>query len=293
MKKNFLLLVCALLPITLVAQEKKTTPTDTIIHVNGRKYIIKEKNKTLNIKVYGKTQKGDTIADDMIYEATYNDEQATERRFEFSTPFSKNKKRNVFRPHYSGIYIGYSELNDNFGPGNAPGVNLNFAQSGEFGFNLFNFSLKFLNNNNWGLTSGLGLSFSTFRLNGNYAFVDNDGTTILKKGDNNIVYGISRIKYIAYRLPICVEWQQSRRNLFLSSGFEIENRVHVRSKAKVNDHETTLGRGMNVYPLGANFILQGGYNNIGFYMRYSITTLFRDNQGPEIRPWSMGISWYW
>ena len=77
MKKQLIILSLALLPIIGIAQNndnENSLPADTTVVIKGRKYVIHEAEKKLNIKVYGKTQRGDTIKDAMIYEATFNDE---------------------------------------------------------------------------------------------------------------------------------------------------------------------------------------------------------------------------
>src|SRR5574344_2830692 len=126
MKKPFFILLLVLLPLIGTAQnDNRSLPTDTTVIIKGRKYIIKEADKKLNIKVYGKTQRGDTIQDDMVYEATYNDEQTTERRFEFSMPFQKKRQNKTNSVSIlTGIYLGYCQLNSDFGFGGSDAVDL-------------------------------------------------------------------------------------------------------------------------------------------------------------------------
>jgi hypothetical protein len=33
-----------------------------------------------------------------------------------------------------------------------------------------------------------------------------------------------------------------------------------------------------------------GYNGVGVYVNYSLSSLFKDGEGPELYPWSAGLS---
>jgi hypothetical protein len=297
MAKCILMGMLMLMPICGMSQQTDTIPSNTTLFVKGRKFVISEANKTLNIKVYGKTEKGDTIADDKVYEATYNDEQTTERRFLFSTPFSKWKEKNnaSFEPHSAGIYIGYCELNDGFGIGNSNKVNLNLAHSWEIGLNLFNGYLGLTHNGHWGLTSSFGWAYRSFRLEGNNAFrVNGDNITTVQAGTADNVYTESRLRYNCWRLPLAIEWQNKiGKRLFVSAGIEPEWRFKVQSKACVNGNKATLDKGLNIYPFGANALLQAGYGSFGFYLRSSLFNLFKSNYGPKLYPCSFNVAWYW
>jgi hypothetical protein len=295
MKKHLLFLAFILLPLIGQAQqENKPLPTDTTIIIKGRKYIIREADKKLNIKVYGKTQRGDTIADDMIYEATYNDEQTTERRFEFSFPFQKPRHRYSFDAHNQGIYIGYGDLYQNFGIAGSSAFELRESRTWEIGINLFSGHWHISNDGHWGATTSLGWGYRSFRLDDNYAFNDINGKLVVSEGSDNNVYSESRLRYNFLRLPICVEWQTYvRGRVFFSAGVEPEWRYRIKSKAKVNGANQTLGSDLYVHPIGLNALLQGGVNNIGFYARCSMTQLFEKDKGPKAYPFSFGIMWYW
>lgn len=296
MKKSVLVWLLALLPLFGMAQQTDTISSDTTVFVKGRKLIIHEADKTLNIKVYGKTEKGDTIADDKVYEATYNDEQTTERRFLFSTPFSnwKTKKDARFDPHNQGIYIGYCEMNDAFGLGNADNVNLRLSRSWEIGLNLISGHVDLSHDGHWGFTSSLGWGYRSFRLDGNAAFRENDGVTTIQDGTAGNMYSESRLRYNFFRLPLAIEWQDKiGERLFVSAGIEPEWRYGVQSKGHINGNKAIFDRELNVYPVGANALLQGGYGDIGFYARCSLIKMFKSNHGPKIYPCSFGIVWYW
>ena len=297
MKTKLLLIAFAWLPLFAAAQEIQPEPvstTDTTVYINGRKYVIKENDNKLNIKVFGETSKGDTINDDMIYEATYNDEQTTERRFEFSVPFMKQKSHDSDQIcWFNEISLGFSGLSGSFGMGDNDVADLKYSRSHEINVNLLSGRFHLTEDGHWLFTPGIRWNYSTYRLNGNYAFVDNDGVTSVAHGTVDTEYAVSRLRYNAFRFPVAMQWQSSERHsrLVLQAGLEPEWRFKIRSWSKVNGDKEVLGRDMNVYPLGLNVFAKATFCKLGFYVRCSTTNMFRDNQGPKLYPWSWGLVW--
>jgi hypothetical protein len=293
MKKILFLLALAILPLIGEAQEKSdTVASDTTVIIKGRKYVIREADKKLNIQVYGKTQRGDTIKDDMVYEATYNDEQTTERRFTFSTPFNKQRVFG-FEPHNAGIYVGYAQLTDNVGPWRSCAIDLRNAASWEIGFNLISGHKQLSASGHWGVTASVGWGVRWFRLDCNEAFRRVDGSAVVQSGSDENKYSESRLICHFMRFPFCLEWQTKGGGLFASAGVEPEWRYCVKSKAKVNGGTHTLEHDMYVNTVGLNALLQAGYEDFGFYLRCSMTRLFESNKGPKCYPFSFGLVWYW
>lgn len=296
MKKTLSIALFLTLGLSGMAQEtNKPQPasSDTVIYAKGRKFVINEADKKLNVKVYGKTAKGDTISDDMVYEATYNDEQTTERRFEFSIPFYKKKQYHYFESHAAGFYMGFCEMNDNFGLGNSDKVNLTLSHSWELGLNLISGKIKLTNDGHWGITSALGWGYRAFRLDGNYAFREKDGTTIIDAGSTGNEYAVSKLRYYFWRLPISLEWQTKiGSRLFIAGGLEPEWRFAIKSRGRLNGDKATFDRNLNVYPIGLNTLFQAGYGDVGCYLRCSIDKMFKNNHGPKIFPCSFGMMLY-
>ena len=215
-------------------------------------------------------------------------------------PFVKRKNYYRFEPHIAGIYMGYTRLSDGINFNTPNGLDVNANKSWEIGFNLFQGSLTLSRDRQWGITTGLGWGYRSFRLGGNYAFRQTDGITNIVPGiPDEEVYSKSRLRYFYFRIPVTLEWQKkfSHSNghgpLFFSAGLEAEIRHGVKSKAKVNGHKENLSNNLNVHPIGINLLAQAGYGDIGVYLRYSTYSLFEHKKGPELYPYSFGLCWYW
>ena len=301
MKKELIIFTLLLCPLLGIAQEKgQTIPSDTTVFIKGRKYMIHEADKKLNIKVYGKNTSGDTIPDDMIYEATYNDEQTTERRFEFSTPFSRNKNRKpLFKSHDDGFFFGYAGLKDGFLSGH-DAVDLQDAYSWEIGFNFISSCMPITYDGHWGMSFNVNWGYRSFRLDGNYAFLKNNDITTITAGTEDNKYSDCRLRYNFFRIPVRLEyqarfawWHSYKQSGAISLGLEPEIRYRIQSKGKINGQSHTLEKNLNVNSIGINAVAAVGYGDIAFYARQSITPLFKDNQGPKMYPTSFGIILFW
>jgi len=297
MNLKLIALLFILAPLAGIAQE--VNPQDTILYVGNRKYVIKENDRKIRIKVFEEIEAGDTIKNDQIFEGVYRDGQSTEQRISVSVPFVRKKTthyRGYFEPHSSGIYVGYSHLGDGFlGFGSSDDVDLLASKTWEWGINLFDGALRL--SRNFGLTAGLGFGYNSFRIDGNRAFVEGaDGITSIVDAPEDVTYTKSRLRYYHFRLPVSLEFQQKfgwRGPLFFSVGAELEARMGTKSKAKIDGSKKTMSKDLNVRPLGVNLLVQAGYSNWGFYCRYSMLSLFEKNKGPEMYPYSFGIQWYW
>lgn len=297
--KQILLLLFMLAPLAGIAQEN-TASQDTTLYVNGRKIVIKDRGDKIKVRLYEASSKGDTISNEQIFEGVYlNGQKSESRTILTGLPFVKNKKKsNRFEPHASGFYVGYTQMSNNFltfSPSNR--IDLNAAHAWEFGINLFTGSHAFGATKNWGVTIGLGWGYRTMRLEGNNALLKVDGITGVYPGmAGEPEYNKSRLRYLYFRIPLSLEWQtrlNGRGPLFFAVGPEAEIRHGIRSKTKIDGDAETLGRGMNVRPLGINLLAQAGYGDIGVYMRYSTYGLFEKNKGPVVYPFSFGLCWYW
>lgn len=284
------------LPLAMMAQE---TTKESTVYVDGQKIVVRRSNNKIKVKVYEETIKGDTIENDQIFEGVYLDGQSTERRMVVSIPFvtKKNTKKKSYRfePHAAGVYIGYSRLYDDKSFSKPGYMDMQLSKSWEIGINLFEGSIPLTRNRHWGITTGLGWGYTSFRLDNHMAINEIDGITGIFITPEAI-YDQSRLRYNFFRLPVVLEWQKrvnGYKPFFLSAGAEAEVRYGIKSKVKIDGQSRTIAKDLNAHPLGINLLAQGGYSNIGLYARYATSSLFEKNKGLELYPFSLGIFWHW
>lgn len=96
--------------------------------------------------------------------------------------------------------MGYTRLSDGINFNTPDGLNINANKSWEIGFNLFQGSLTLSRDRQWGITTGLGWGYRSFRLGNNYAFRQIDGVTGIVPGvPDEEVYTKSRLRYFYFR----------------------------------------------------------------------------------------------
>lgn len=295
--KQIILACMMLLPFMGITAQKSVTKRQTTVNSTGDSIIIVKGDGDVKIKVYEETTDGSTKQEEEVFEGVYLTRINSDRPSILDAlPFAP-KKRNHFDPHTGGLYIGFSRLSDDFYSFGSTGkASLDASKSWEIGANLFTSYLTISRDRHWGMTFGLGWGYRSFRLDGNQAFLKENGATGIFAGDDETVYNKSRLRYFHFRIPISIEWQtriNGRRPIFFAAGPEIEIRHGIKSMAKVNGHKETLGKGMYVHPVGINILAQAGYGNLGFYLRYSTYGLFEKGKGPDVCPMSFGACWYW
>ena len=154
---------------------------------------------------------------------------------------------------------------------------------------------NFKKNPHWGINLGVSWGYRSFNIDGNYALLKENGTSIFTAGNEDTSYNKSRLRHFFFRVPVLMEWQQrvGRNKVFFNAGPEFEIRHSVKSFSHINGgKKKTVGKGMYVQPVGINLLAQAGYGNIGIYLRYSTYGLFQKDKGPEVSPYSFGVAWY-
>ena len=291
-----------------LAQTTDNHPERTKVEAHGDSIIIVKGKNNVRIKLYEQTGNGNEPYETEIYDGVYL-EQTDEKQRSFldALPFIPNKKNNNrYEPHIASIYIGFARLPEQipeFSAGKA--IPLNLGLSWEFGFNLIGSGFPF-KNPHWGLNYGLGWGYRSFSIDGNRALVKYDGFSALENGgirpgatpgtEEEISYSSSRLRHFFFRIPIQIEVQKRfhRHPLFFSFGPEVEIRHGIKSFTHINGgKKQRIGRDMYVNPVGVNLLVQAGYGDIGFYLRYSAIPLFQTDKGPDAVPYSFGLCWYW
>jgi len=236
-------------------------------------------------------------------------------------PFCKNKKK--YNGHWAGIEIGISgyvtpDFNMNFNPA-YPYMNMNTARSVTVNLNPFELNVN-LYKNHIGFTTGLGFQISNYYFTGNYVMLK-DSTAIVayKVQDtqgNYVNLKVNKMVVSYLNLPLFFEYQTNpyRRlsSFHITLGVIAGVRIGSYTKQVYTDkagtyflvddkgnkvatynveHNMVNDRGayhLNPFKLDAAFRV--GWSHINLFSTYSITQLFQKNQGPELYPFTVGIT---
>jgi hypothetical protein len=284
------------------------TPSDTTFLFNNKLIKVEEGNDQIKVKVYNVGTVNDTASDKQLYEGIYSNGKSYEKWTVMEDlgvqlpAFLTGKKQHTsssytMTAHWAGFGIGYSNFTDgSLHMTNVDGVTLKADQSTEWFINLFQHILP-LYRNKLGLTTGLGMSWYTFRLDDNTHLVDVNGVTGVYPAPAGINYQYSRLKVVYLTIPALLEWQPFEgraHSIYLSAGVVAGIKTFSSYKVSYNDAsgnnvEAVEAHGLNTNPLNISYMGQVGKGCISVYAKYSPTNLFQSDKGPSVKIVSLGL----
>lgn len=216
----------------------------------------------------------------------------------------KRNKSDRFDGHWGGFEMGINGyLNKDMGfdilEDDYKFLELRYEKSINVSLNFFEQNFNLIGKN-FGLTTGLGFEWNNYRFDDNIKIGrDNTGIT----GDSLFVTGVNYTKsklVVNYlTLPILFEYQTNRfanKNSFhITAGVLTGVRIGAHTKMAYNDgaKQKDKFRDKNDYdinPFKFDLTARIGWGKVNLYANYSLTTLFKDNRGPELYPFAMGIT---
>jgi hypothetical protein len=238
-----------------------------------------------------------------------------------TVPFGCKKHR--FNGHWAGVDFGWngyvnSDFNMDF-PLNQQYMNLNAARSLMVNLNPFELNLN-IAGNKFGLVSGLGFQLSNYYFSGNYTLDDNGPSLTAYRLYNSagalVPMEINKL-YVSYlTLPVIFEFQTNARcrlnSFHVGAGVIGGVRLCSYQKQKLTtwdqplylkddqgnlvgsftpDEQKVKNKGqyfLNPFKVDAAFRV--GWSFLNFFATYSITEMFQENKGPEVYPYTVGIT---
>lgn len=302
--KKIVIIIALLLPVSIMVASP-SVPPDTTFHYDNRKVVITEKNNEMNITVYRQNEQGDTIQNRKIYEGVFTDERNIERvyenTFDIFVPdiFKPKSKRRPSRSHWEGFGVGFSNLPNGLNFDGELASITNVSRSLQYNLNLIGKSWRMGNSNFTGIV-GMGIQFNAIHWQKNKAIEVADYKTVVTTTDPGNEYRRSRLHYTCLTFPFLIEtnWNVSRGSyFFLNAG--VVGKVKTASSSKIwyNDengrkHKTKLPGDLNIHPVTVDLLVQGGFNDFGFFVSYAPFNLFRNNKGPDANPATFGLQLY-
>jgi hypothetical protein len=236
-------------------------------------------------------------------------------------PFCHEKKK--FNGHWAGIDLGVSgyatpDFDMNFNPA-YPYMNMNTARSLTVNLNPFELNVN-LYKNKIGFTTGLGFQISNYNFTGNYVMLQDSTALVAYKVQdikgNPVNLKVNKMVVSYLNLPLFFEYQtnQYRRisSFHLSLGVIAGVRIGSYTKQVYDDkedtyflvddkgnkvatydveHYTVHNRGayhLNPFKLDASCRI--GWSHLNLFGTYSISRMFQKDQGPELSPFTVGIT---
>lgn len=218
------------------------------------------------------------------------------------------KRRKKFRGHWQGFELGMNNfLDSDFAFGPAVGdeyMDLHTGKSWNVNLNILEFNLGLIGNS-VGLVTGLGFEFNDYRF-------DNPITIVKDAANNNVIipfdYSVeflppiypekSKLSTTYLTVPLLLEFQvpnANKKNRFYVSGGIIGG-LKVGSKTKVvyrtngAKQKDKVRDDFNLSPFRYGVTARVGVGPLKLFGNYYLTPLFEKNKGPELYPFTIGLT---
>ncbi|PIP53765.1 MAG: hypothetical protein COX07_08935 [Bacteroidetes bacterium CG23_combo_of_CG06-09_8_20_14_all_32_9] len=271
MKKFTVILAVVLFSTTLFAQEKKDTTT---FKVGKTTFIIISENDDV-IKI----ENGDTI--------DVSDE-------------NDSCKKNKFNGHWGGFDIGLNGFlnnNNSFSLDSSDQyLNLNQAKSWHFSLNFAEFNIGLVKKY-VGLVSGLGLQFNNYRFDKNISLIG-DSAKLTYYNDAVLKFQKNKMIVTYLTIPLLLEFNipvnEGKDNVHFSAGVIGGLRIgtHIKQVFEINGNTSKEKVREDFHLSPITYALTGrlGYNGVSVFVNYNLSSLLKSGEGPEVYPWSAGLS---
>lgn len=175
-------------------------------------------------------------------------------------------------------------------------MELDYSKSFNFQFNLgqHNFHLykKYIN-----LVTGIGFDFARYEFN-NKTRLNADSSFTWGKVDSTagFSYSKNRFKSTYVTVPLILDFNTSKNtnnNFHISAGVVGKYLLRGKTKQVYNEENHTIKNirkdNYNLNPFRFDAYASIGYRNVTVYAQYALNQMFKNNQGPELYPFSIGI----
>lgn len=213
----------------------------------------------------------------------------------------KKKHKKKFNPHWAGLQVGLNNyLTPDFSLVLPPGeeyMDLNTGKSWAWNINVADVGIGF-GTSYVGLGTGLGFEFINYNFDGQNSIMKDDATGNIVEYVPAYAGFITKSKMnIAYiTAPLMLEFQipTGRKRFYISAGVLGSLKMWSNTKIKyteAGDNSKEKNKSdFNLSPLRWGVMAQVGYGGVGVFANYYMTSLFKPGKGPELYPFSMGLS---
>lgn len=203
---------------------------------------------------------------------------------------------NKFNGHWEGMEFGFNAFDkpdySMYNAADKDFMSLNQGKSLEFNFNFYELNIG-LCKNYVGLVSGMGLSFNNYRFEDPYTLLKGQFMTEpVHLNPENLAKTKLAITYL--NVPLLLEFQipvnQHEGRLFVNAGIVGGVKIGSHTKVKYGDKKDKDRSGFNLNSFKYAATARIGYKDICLFANYSLTPLFESGKGPELTPFTIGIS---
>lgn len=299
------------------ASESTIAPNNNIkANISGAaKLHYVENGKTETISQHGtynieRTATYNEATGDTTYNYSLNYDNNVVQRNNTTYKFHKRNECSRFCLNYGSLGIGFNSLGVNSSnnyknsdnlynydmsvniPQKSISVNLNFA---EVSYNILKDRVGFM--------LGVGITWNNYKFDENVRIIntgDNLVETYKMIGDSTINYKMSKMTTFNINVPLLLEFRipvnkccdEIRIGGGVIGGYTLNSYTKNAYTDKVTNNNTKYWGKLNgvTAPLSLSAMAYVGWNSVKVFAQYQFTGLFKENQGPSIYPFTVGIA---
>jgi len=205
---------------------------------------------------------------------------------------------------YEGIDLGVNGLmnsgamNANL-TGSARNLDLDYSGSWNMHLNIVEKQMS-IYKKQVNIITGLGIDYNGYRFNAKNVKLTNDVTNNQIRFDsvNNRELTKNKLRVSSIEVPLMIGFATSKKNP--DKGFKVAVGVIgsyiYNSKYKLNftedkaSTEQVIKDNFHLRPFNVKATARVGYKGLMLFANYSLLSMFKDGQGPDVRPFEIGIS---
>jgi hypothetical protein len=213
---------------------------------------------------------------------------------------ASKKKKKKFKPHWAGFEVGLNnfvtpDFNMNL-PSDQMFMDLNTGKSWNYNLNILEYGIG-LGTDKVGLVTGLGFEWTNYNFDNQSSITkDVDGQIVeyvpLEAG--NIVKSKLNMTYLTAPLLLEVQIPAGKKRVHLSAGViggvKIASNTKIKYEISGQKSKEKAKGDYNLSPLRYGATVRLGYRAVNVFANYYFMPLFGENGGPELYPFSIGLS---
>lgn len=299
MKRILLFAVSIIATCGTLSANTEYNDTTKIFNSDNKRIVVTENDQKdrIDVQIYELNNNHDSVFYEKVFEGHYRDGKSSEKRKYLATINIPKPRwnRQEFDPHWAGFGIGFTDFSKG---GDSDDIPLRSSKSLEYNLNVFEHAFPISKHYRWAVVTGAGIRWTRYSIKGNRHFEEIDDYTYLIDASDDVKYKKSKLGITSITIPLLLEWQTPKNNLFLSAGAVGVIKTWSSSKIEYKEIETNkkykekVDGGMTLRPVSMDLLLQAGSRNWGAYLKYSPVSLFEHKKGPELYPVAIGIMWY-
>lgn len=207
----------------------------------------------------------------------------------------ENKKdNNRFKGHWAGVEMGLNNYltNDMSTIPDESYMEINTGKSWNFNINFAQVSLP-IYRDRIGLVSGLGIEWNNYHFKNNNTIEVDPSSNVIVEKPIDAALKKNRLQTTYLTVPLLLEGQigQSRhQRVSISAGVICGLKLGSHTKYKTSDGKEKNKDDFYLQSFRYGYTARVSYKSVGIYANYYNTPLFIDGKGPDLYPYSAGVT---